>query len=164
MASTQPQPEMYKSHVVQPQQAVISSTQSTTNLFYENAVRKGSELKLSLKERQTLMSDNKHPTDIDISAISSEEVVSTDDGSLGRSGLDLNLDESNSSDLSNRPMSSDKAHMCLTCFKGFKNKPQLTQHELVHNGIRKHTCSYCEKSFKQLCHLNQHIRTHTGEC
>ena len=109
------------------------------------------------------MSDNKHPTDIDISAISSEEVVSTDDGSLGRSGLDLNLDESNSSDLSNRPMSSDKAHVCLTCFKGFKNKPQLTQHELVHNGIRKHTCSYCEKSFKQLCHLNQHIRTHTGK-
>ena len=57
---------------------------------------------------------------------------------------------------------SDKAHICQTCFKTFRNKPQLSQHELVHNNVRKHTCSYCEKSFKQLSHLNQHIRVHTG--
>lgn len=58
---------------------------------------------------------------------------------------------------------SDKTHTCLICYKAFRNKPQLTQHELVHNNVRKHTCSYCEKSFKQLSHLNQHIRVHTGK-
>lgn len=58
---------------------------------------------------------------------------------------------------------SDRTHTCLICYKAFRNKPQLSQHELVHNNVRKHTCSYCEKSFKQLSHLNQHIRVHTGE-
>ncbi|GAB1600603.1 zinc finger protein 629-like [Argonauta hians] len=52
---------------------------------------------------------------------------------------------------------------CPTCFKGFKSKQQLIQHNLVHTGARKYHCSYCDKSFKQLCHLQQHHRIHTGE-
>lgn len=52
---------------------------------------------------------------------------------------------------------------CPTCFKGFKSKQQLIQHNLVHSGTRKYHCSYCDKSFKQLCHLQQHHRIHTGE-
>lgn len=168
--SRQPQPlGVYKNQasrpspqVVQPQQSVISSTQSTqsnlqtTNLFYENAVNKDSEIQLSLEDRQALMKETNNADSLDI--ISVEEVVSTQEAGSSR-----NLSQADVSDLSQRPISSDKTHVCMTCYKAFKNKPQLTQHELVHNGIRKHTCSYCEKSFKQLCHLNQHIRTHTGE-
>lgn len=149
------------SQLVQPSQPVMSSTQitknlQTTNIFYENTVNKDSELQLSMKERQNLMNESS-ANNMDI--ISVEEVVSTQDAN---SKLDRNLDEADASDLSERPISSDKTHVCMTCFKAFKNKPQLNQHELVHNGIRKHICSYCDKSFKQLCHLNQHIRTHTG--
>ena len=169
--SRQPQPlGVYKNQasrpspqVVQPQQSVISSTQSTqsnlqtTNLFYENAVNKDSEIQLSLEDRQALMKETNNADSLDI--ISVEEVVSTQE-----TGSSRNLSQADVSDLSQRPISSDKSHVCMTCYKAFKNKPQLTQHELVHNGIRKHTCSYCEKSFKQLCHLNQHIRTHTGKC
>ena len=166
MARSQPQSvEMYKSQAVQPPQSVISSTQSnlqSTNLFYENAINKDSELKLSMKDRQALMNEGNSSNDLNMGIVSTEEVVSTEGGNSARGRLDLNLGQSDAPDLANRPISSDKTHVCMTCFKAFKNKPQLTQHELVHNGIRKHTCSYCDKSFKQLCHLNQHIRTHTG--
>ena len=153
--------------LIQPSQPVISSTQSdqtnlqTTNIFYENTVNKDSEIKLSMEDRQNLMNDNRNSgnsatmTSVDLVI---EEVVSSQEPLK----VELNLSQSEENDLSQRPMSSDRTHVCMTCFKAFKNKPQLTQHELVHNNLRKHVCSYCEKSFKQLCHLNQHIRTHTG--
>ena len=59
--------------------------------------------------------------------------------------------------------SSQRAHLCTTCLKGFRSKQQLAQHSLVHTNIRKYTCSYCERAFKQLSHLQQHTRIHTGE-
>lgn len=67
------------------------------------------------------------------------------------------------SDNYKRLSQSDKTHTCMTCYKAFRNKPQLTQHELVHNNVRKHVCTYCDKAFKQISHLNQHIRVHTGK-
>ena len=156
------------SQLVQPSQPVISSTQNTqnnlqtTNIFYENTVNKDSEIKLSMEDRQNLMSDNRNNATTSSVDLVIEEVVSSQEPI----NTELNLSSvspSDDDDLSQRPMSSDKTHVCMTCFKSFKNKPQLTQHELVHNNMRKHVCSYCEKSFKQLCHLNQHIRTHTGK-
>lgn len=104
----------------------------------------------------TRSSGNSAMTSVDLVI---EEVVSSQEPL----NVELNLSQSEEDGRSQRPMSSDRTHVCMTCFKAFKNKPQLTQHELVHNNLRKHVCSYCEKSFKQLCHLNQHIRTHTGE-
>ena len=59
--------------------------------------------------------------------------------------------------------SSQRAHLCTTCLKGFRSKQQLAQHSLVHTNIRKYTCSYCERAFKQLSHLQQHTRIHTGK-
>ncbi|XP_050412171.1 zinc finger protein squeeze isoform X1 [Patella vulgata] len=59
--------------------------------------------------------------------------------------------------------SRDKMHHCPTCLKPFRSKQQLSQHDLVHNGLRRHQCSYCDKCFKQLSHLQQHVRIHTGE-
>ena len=152
------------SQLIQPSQPVISSTQSTpsnlqtTNIFYENTVNKDSEIKLSAEDRQNLMSDNRNSGNSAMTSVDLviEEVVSSQEP------LELNLSHSEEDSRSQRPISSDRTHVCLTCFKAFKNKPQLTQHELVHNNLRKHVCAYCEKSFKQLCHLNQHIRTHTG--
>ncbi|XP_025080517.1 zinc finger protein GLIS2-like isoform X2 [Pomacea canaliculata] len=58
---------------------------------------------------------------------------------------------------------SQRAHVCTTCLKGFRSKQQLAQHSLVHSNIRKYTCTYCERAFKQLSHLQQHTRIHTGE-
>ncbi|ESO95670.1 hypothetical protein LOTGIDRAFT_116733, partial [Lottia gigantea] len=57
----------------------------------------------------------------------------------------------------------NKLHHCPTCLKPFRSKQQLSQHDLVHNGIRRHQCSYCDKCFKQLSHLQQHVRIHTGK-
>ncbi|XP_069118590.1 uncharacterized protein [Argopecten irradians] len=69
--------------------------------------------------------------------------------------------------LSPKDMSSlvhpDRRHLCPHCYKGFKSRQQLTQHNLVHTNVRKYHCKFCERSFKQLSHLHQHHRIHTGE-
>ena len=57
----------------------------------------------------------------------------------------------------------DRRHICPHCYKGFKSRQQLTQHNLVHSNIRKYKCNFCERAFKQLSHLHQHHRIHTGE-
>lgn len=57
----------------------------------------------------------------------------------------------------------DRRHVCPHCYKGFRSRQQLNQHNLVHSGIRKYHCLYCERAFKQLSHLQQHHRIHTGE-
>lgn len=38
----------------------------------------------------------------------------------------------------------------------------LTQHMVVHTGIKKHVCEYCNKAFAQRGNLNIHLRIHTG--
>ena len=57
----------------------------------------------------------------------------------------------------------DRRHVCPHCYKGFRSRQQLNQHNLVHSGIRKYHCQYCERAFKQLSHLQQHHRIHTGK-
>lgn len=57
----------------------------------------------------------------------------------------------------------DRRHVCPHCYKGFRSRQQLNQHNLVHSGLRKYHCLYCERAFKQLSHLQQHHRIHTGE-
>lgn len=57
----------------------------------------------------------------------------------------------------------DRRHVCPHCYKGFKSRQQLTQHNLVHSNVRKYRCNFCERSFKQLSHLHQHHRIHTGQ-
>lgn len=56
----------------------------------------------------------------------------------------------------------DRRHVCPHCYKGFRSRQQLNQHNLVHSGVRKYHCLYCERAFKQLSHLQQHHRIHTG--
>lgn len=60
-------------------------------------------------------------------------------------------------------MDKDRRHVCPHCYKGFRSRQQLNQHNLVHSGVRKYHCLYCERAFKQLSHLQQHHRIHTGE-
>lgn len=57
----------------------------------------------------------------------------------------------------------DRRHVCPHCYKGFRSRQQLNQHNLVHSGVRKYHCLYCERAFKQLSHLQQHHRIHTGK-
>lgn len=57
----------------------------------------------------------------------------------------------------------DRRHVCPHCYKGFRSRQQLNQHNLVHSGVRKYHCLYCERAFKQLSHVQQHHRIHTGE-
>lgn len=57
----------------------------------------------------------------------------------------------------------DRRHVCPHCYKGFRSRQQLNQHNLVHSGLRKYHCLYCERAFKQLSHVQQHHRIHTGE-
>lgn len=57
----------------------------------------------------------------------------------------------------------DRRHVCPHCYKGFRSRQQLNQHNLVHSGVRKYHCLYCERAFKQLSHLQQHHRIHTGQ-
>lgn len=56
----------------------------------------------------------------------------------------------------------DRRHVCPHCYKGFRSRQQLNQHNLVHSGVRKYHCLYCERAFKQLSHVQQHHRIHTG--
>ncbi|XP_052284311.1 transcription factor IIIA-like isoform X1 [Dreissena polymorpha] len=105
-----------------------------------------------LSDQQNLAS----PSQVSSTTSTNLSMVARSDD-MNSSGDDLDL----SGDTSKRH--SDRQHICMTCFKAFRNKPQLSQHELVHNNMRKHVCSYCDKSFKQICHLNQHMRVHTGE-
>ncbi|XP_045162556.2 zinc finger protein squeeze-like isoform X2 [Mercenaria mercenaria] len=163
-------------------------SRSSSSVFYENEVKKDSEIMLRDAEVQQLLQQNRdaqhsqqqqhhqqqlqqhqqqqlllqQPVKSEPMPYGEEKmtpVSSTSESSPNRTGST----SSSTNDDRNRLSQSDRAHMCMTCFKGFRNKPQLTQHELVHNNVRKHVCSYCEKSFKQICHLNQHIRVHTGE-
>lgn len=57
----------------------------------------------------------------------------------------------------------DRRHVCPHCYKGFKSRQQLMQHNLVHSNLRKYKCNFCDKSFKQLSHVQQHHRIHTGQ-
>ena len=57
----------------------------------------------------------------------------------------------------------DRRHVCPHCYKGFRSRQQLNQHNLVHSGVRKYHCLYCERAFKQLSHVQQHHRIHTGK-
>ncbi|XP_052821418.1 zinc finger protein 844-like isoform X2 [Mya arenaria] len=52
---------------------------------------------------------------------------------------------------------------CATCGKWFHSRQQLSQHALVHSGVRKYKCRFCDRAFKQPSHLHQHHRIHTGE-
>ncbi|XP_060585567.1 zinc finger protein squeeze-like isoform X2 [Ruditapes philippinarum] len=181
-----------------PPSSSYSQPQSSSSVFYENEVKKGSEIMLRDSEVQQLLQQSREvqhsqqqqqhlqqmqqqqqhhlqqqqhqqqqellqlPVKSEPMPHSPEKMApvtsSTSEASPKQSGSPVTLNDDRS-----RLSQSDRTHLCMTCFKGFRNKPQLTQHELVHNNKRKHVCSYCEKSFKQICHLNQHIRVHTGD-
>ncbi|KAL8568063.1 hypothetical protein ACOMHN_000287 [Nucella lapillus] len=89
----------------------------------------------------------------------SQTAPSTSASSLQLHSQGVNTSES-AADIAS---SSQRAHLCTTCLKGFRTKQQLIQHSLVHSNVRKYTCTYCDRTFKQLSHLQQHTRIHTGE-
>lgn len=52
---------------------------------------------------------------------------------------------------------------CTTCFKIFKNEPNLKRHnDTVHLKIKKYFCPTCEKAFSQKTALETHLRIHSG--
>lgn len=160
-------------------QSNYQQPQSSSSVFYENEVKKDSEIMLRDTEVQQLLQQNReaqqqllqhnretqqqYDVKVESTVHSPERMVTVSSTTSADSSLNQTGSLNASPTDRNRLSQSDKAHMCMTCFKGFRNKPQLTQHELVHNNVRKHVCSYCEKAFKQICHLNQHIRVHTGK-
>lgn len=147
----------------------------SSSVFYETEVKKDSEIQMRDPEVQHLLNVAMIKREAGYSQLPSQTPESlllsldrlapvssttyTTDTSLNQSGSSIVA-----ADDGNRLSQSDRAHLCLTCFKGFRNKPQLTQHLLVHTNVRKHVCPHCQKSFKQICHLNQHMRVHTGTC
>ncbi|XP_052759666.1 zinc finger and SCAN domain-containing protein 22-like isoform X2 [Mya arenaria] len=144
---------------------------SQSNVFYgDSQIKKDSELQLTDQQAQELI----RKAEISSSSIQQQVLSSTTDADLvpvtasspsdKTSEMVADLNSSSDADDDGRRLSqSDRQHICMTCYKTFRNKPQLSQHELVHNNVRKHVCSYCDKGFKQICHLNQHMRVHTGE-
>ncbi|XP_033764012.1 uncharacterized protein LOC117345137 [Pecten maximus] len=87
------------------------------------------------------------------------ETMPKQNGSTGHPGSTGQLSPKDMSSL----VHPDRRHLCPHCYKGFKSRQQLTQHNLVHTNVRKYHCKFCERSFKQLSHLHQHHRIHTGE-
>ena len=157
----------------------MSSQES--NVFYgDSPVKKDSEIQLTDQQahelirkaelhspsaQQLVLSSTSDAAGSSVVTSTSAENKPLSKQRSGSQRLSVDLNSSGElSDDSRQLSQSDRQHVCMTCYKAFRNKPQLSQHELVHNNMRKHVCSYCDKSFKQICHLNQHIRVHTGKC
>jgi uncharacterized Zn-finger protein len=104
------------------------------------------------------------PIDLD-HAIPSSTTTPSSSASGPVSSTLLHSQGVNTSEMSLADMAStsQRAHLCEICQKGFRSKQQLAQHSLVHTNIRKYHCAYCERAFKQLSHLQQHTRIHTGK-
>ena len=134
-------------------------SQKPVELFYEHEIKKDSEIKLTNSDIQYLANTENQSSVY--SGDGNKQSHTTNRSSPSETEVTQSVELKAKSQI--LQLQSDRAHVCLTCFKTFKNKPQLTQHELVHNGVRKHVCMYCDKAFKQICHLNQHTRVHTGK-
>ncbi|KAL4221163.1 hypothetical protein ACF0H5_019422 [Mactra antiquata] len=159
-----------RSTVYQTEASYTKSCSSSNNVFFDNEVKKDSEIQLNDIEIQPLVpsgelvniNQNSPQTSVMSPNQSNMAVTSSAECRYHSQTAETATAVRKLSD-EHKLSQSDRSHICMTCFKGFRNKPQLTQHELVHNNVRKHVCQYCEKSFKQVCHLNQHLRVHTGE-
>jgi len=52
---------------------------------------------------------------------------------------------------------------CLTCYKIFQRKGDLTRHQHLHTGYKPHVCEKCGKAFAQYTGLKTHRNVHTRE-
>uniref|UniRef100_A0AAR2KBY3 C2H2-type domain-containing protein n=1 Tax=Pygocentrus nattereri TaxID=42514 RepID=A0AAR2KBY3_PYGNA len=59
--------------------------------------------------------------------------------------------------------SSERAHTCSICGKGFSRADLLRNHKRTHTGERPFTCNLCGKSYGHQGQLRIHKRIHTGE-
>ena len=59
----------------------------------------------------------------------------------------------------------NKPFKCDECNKSFRNKSGLSNHKIIHNGMKPHKCTFsgCGKAFARSCDLTRHIRLHTGD-
>ena len=57
----------------------------------------------------------------------------------------------------------DKRCVCKVCDKKFKSASILSQHMLIHTGVKPFKCNLCDKGFSRSDSLKQHIAKHTGE-
>ena len=55
-----------------------------------------------------------------------------------------------------------KKYQCSVCTKTFIRADSLSQHMLLHDGIRKYECNICNKSFTYSRNLHQHKKMHAG--
>lgn len=49
------------------------------------------------------------------------------------------------------------------CGKSFRQKYHLTQHNLIHSGVKPFSCDLCGKAFNVKMNLREHMRRHTGD-
>ncbi|CAL1274678.1 unnamed protein product [Larinioides sclopetarius] len=56
-----------------------------------------------------------------------------------------------------------KKHICDICNKEFTNKCGLTNHLLIHAGVKPFACEICYKTFTKKCTLTVHLVTHSTE-
>lgn len=50
--------------------------------------------------------------------------------------------------------------LCPTCGKVFSRKDNLTQHMMIHLGVKSFMCVVCQKAFMRKYNLNRHLLTH----
>ena len=60
-------------------------------------------------------------------------------------------------------ISSERLYSCQYCFKDFRKKSYLKNHELIHTSEKPFSCGYCSKMFRQKTSAKVHERIHTGE-
>ena len=59
----------------------------------------------------------------------------------------------------------ERPYRCSKCTKSFRNKAGLSNHKIIHNGLKPHKCKFanCSKAFARSCDLTRHTRLHTGD-
>ena len=56
-----------------------------------------------------------------------------------------------------------RCFLCPDCGKGFRSNWDLTQHHMIHTGVKPHKCQFCDRSFRQRPHLKHHLYVHHPE-
>ena len=55
------------------------------------------------------------------------------------------------------------SRQCNVCGLIAQSSFHLTEHMMIHTGIKKYQCHFCNYSCIKSCNLKAHLRTHTGE-
>ncbi|XP_053158339.1 zinc finger protein 558-like isoform X2 [Hemicordylus capensis] len=56
-----------------------------------------------------------------------------------------------------------KPYKCSDCWKGFRSRPQLAKHAMIHRGEKPYKCPDCGKNFSSRSNLLSHQKVHVKE-